>query len=163
MSKILQSHGFTPWDRVYIHPLVCTSSAGFSSKFLWDHGQFKNRVNIPRLSSSFIKIVAYAQSLYLCSQGSFHKSSTRTYASRLLRVHALRIPTRRRIPDAGNGVQQSSGHETGLHLSCSSINSQVCCSGGYIHSRNRSYGSLPPFCNFDLSLKGGAGVPRKHS
>ena len=47
--------------RVYKHLLARTSGNGFSSKFLWDHGRFKEKVNIPKLSRSFIKAVEYAQ------------------------------------------------------------------------------------------------------
>ena len=46
---------------MYIHLLERTSGAGFSSKFLWDHGHSKDRINIPKLSRSFIKAVEYAQ------------------------------------------------------------------------------------------------------
>ena len=54
------SHPLCP-VRVYKHLLERTSGAGFSSKFLWDHGHSKDRINIPKLSRSFIKAVEYAQ------------------------------------------------------------------------------------------------------
>ena len=54
------SHPLCP-VRVYKHLLERTSGAGFSSRFLWDHGPSKDRVNIPRLSRSFIKVVEHAQ------------------------------------------------------------------------------------------------------
>ena len=47
--------------RVYKHLLARTSGNGFSSKFLWDHGRSKEKVNTSQLSKSFIKAVEYAQ------------------------------------------------------------------------------------------------------
>ena len=54
------SHPLCP-VRVYKHLLERTSGRGFSSKFLWDHGHSKEKVNTSKLSRSFIKAVEYAQ------------------------------------------------------------------------------------------------------
>ena len=60
LDPLEPSHPLCP-VRVYKHLLERTSGAGFSSKYLWDHGPSKDRVNIPRLSKTFIKVVEQAQ------------------------------------------------------------------------------------------------------
>ena len=56
--------------------------------------------DFPVLSFKYVHILhAYAYVLEV----PFHMSSLRTFTDRLLWVHALRIPTRQKIPEAGKG------------------------------------------------------------
>ena len=54
------SHPLCP-VRAYRCLLERTSGSNFSSKFLWDHGRHKERVNVPRLSRFFTKVIVCSQ------------------------------------------------------------------------------------------------------
>ena len=54
------SHPLCP-VRAYRQLLERTAGPGFSSRYLWDHGPHKERVNVKRHSDTFIKVIVCSQ------------------------------------------------------------------------------------------------------